>query len=353
MSPNPIVIIGGGPAGLAAAKGLMDLGYSTVVVEKRAVLGGTPIHSDYAALTPDMRPAKEAMQEMVDAVSGSPLVDLRTETVVTAASGAAPALSLTLRGPAGEEQIEAAAAIVCTGFEHFDPGRETQMYGYYEHDDVITLVDAERMFKAGSFVRPSNGEAPKRVCFIQCVGSRDRRIGNQWCSKVCCGIACKQSIEIRHLQPDCQVFVFYIDMRAYGFWEDELYWKAQEQHRVSFIRGIVTEITKRGDKLVVKGEDTTMGRPVEAEMDIVVLSVGMEPSAGTIEMARVLELPRESHGYIATTGGALDTVSTTRPGIFVAGAATGPADLEDSVSSAGLAAIKAAGFVRAHSQQAS
>ena len=78
-------------------------------------------------------------------------------------------------------------------------------------------------------MRPSTGEPPKRVCFIQCVGSRDRQIGNEWCSKVCCGVACKEAIEIRELVPDCQVFVFYIDMRMYGFWEDQIYWKAQEE----------------------------------------------------------------------------------------------------------------------------
>ena len=194
------------------------------------------------------------------------------------AEGEAPELKVTLQNGSGSEVVEVGSAIVATGFQHFDPGRETQMYGYYEFDDVMTLVDAERMLKTGTFVRPSTGEKPKQVCFIQCVGSRDRQIGNQWCSKVCCGIACKEAIEIREMLPDCRVFVFYIDMRAYGFWEDELYWKAQEEHKVNFIRGIVTEITQRGDTVVVKGEDTTMGRPMEVAMDVVILSVGMEPS---------------------------------------------------------------------------
>lgn len=342
---NPILVVGGGPAGLEACRGLLDLGYRTILVEKESVLGGTPIHSDYAALTPDMRPASEAMGEMVSAIEGNEFLDLRTDTTVVAAKGEAPNLLVSLEGAAGTEDVTVSAVIVATGFGHFDPAQETQMYGYYTYDDVITLVDAERMFKAGELVRPSTGESPKTACFIQCVGSRDRQIGNQWCSKVCCGIACKQSIEIRQLLPDCRVFVFYIDLRAYGFWEDELYWKAQEEHKVSFIRGVVTEVTKRGDTLVVKGEDTTMGRPVEVPMDLVILSVGMEPSAGTITMAEIFGLERESHGFIHTTGGALDRVTTTKAGIYVAGAASGPADLEDSVTSAGSAAIKAAGFV--------
>ncbi|MDH5671217.1 MAG: FAD-dependent oxidoreductase [Myxococcales bacterium] len=342
-----VLIVGAGPAGLEAARGLLDLGQSVLLVEKQATLGGKPIHSDYAALTPDMRPASVAMQEMIDGVTAhGDAVDIRTETQVVACQGDAPDLTVTLRGPAGEATEEVAAAILCTGFDHFDPGSETQMYGYYEYADVITLADAERMLKAGQVVRPSNGEPPRQLCFIQCVGSRDRQIGNQWCSKVCCGIACKQSIEFRQALGDARVFIFYIDLRAYGFWEDELYWRAQEQHNVNFVRGIVTEVTKRGDQLLVKGEDTTMGRPMEVLMDMVILSVGMEPSAGTIEMSKVFELPRESHGFIETIGGPLNTVVTSRKGIFVAGAATGPADLEDTVSSASAAALKAATFIR-------
>jgi heterodisulfide reductase subunit A2 len=346
MDVNPILVVGGGPAGLEAARGAAELGYRTLLVERSPTLGGEPIHAGYAALTPDLEDAETAMGRMIDAIAGDPLVEIRKETTVVAAGGEPPELTVTLEGPAGREEVTVGAVVVATGFQHFDPGRETQLYGYYEYDDVITLVDAERMLKAGHFIRPSTGEPPKRVCFIQCVGSRDRQIGNVWCSKVCCGIACKEAIEIRQHLPDCQVFIFYIDMRMYGFWEDQLYWRAQEQQKVSFIRGIVTEITRRGDTVVIKGEDTTMGRPVEVAMDVVVLSVGMEPSKGTREMAEIFGLPLESHGFLATVGGPLDTVTTPKPGFFAAGASTGPADLEDSVSMAGAAAMKAAGFLR-------
>lgn len=348
MDTNPILVIGGGPAGLEAARGAAELGCKVVLVEKETILGGTPILASYAALTPHMEDAEVIMKRMVDQVVDDPLIDVRSATVVTAAEGDAPEIAVTLEGPSGSERVTVGAVIVCTGFQHFDPGRETQMYGYYEYDDVITLVDAERMLKAGSFVRPSTGEAPKRVCFIQCVGSRDRQLGNFWCSKVCCGIACKEAIEIRDHLPDCQVFVFYIDMRMYGFWEDQLYWKAQEEKKVQFIRGIVTEITRRGDTVVIKGEDTTLGRPVEVAMDVVVLSVGMEPSEGTTQMAEIFQLPLESHRFIETIGGPMNTVSTSREGIYVAGAAAGPADLEDSISMAGAAVMKAAGFLRKH-----
>jgi heterodisulfide reductase subunit A len=248
---------------------------------------------------------------------------------------------------AGKEiTLDAGAVIICTGFTHFDPGRETQKYGYYEHDDVITLVDAEKMMRAGNFVRPSNGQKPKRVAFIQCVGSRDRQIGNEYCSKVCCGISSKQAIEIRQLVPDCKVFIFYIDMRMYGYWENEIYWPAQEKYKVNYIKGIATEIVKKGDQLVVKGEDTTLRRPMEVPMDIVILAVGMEPSEGTKKVADIFGLKKNKYGFIETTGGPMNTVATEVPGVFAAGASTGPADLEDCVSSAGAAAMKAIAAIR-------
>lgn len=346
MSNNKILVIGGGPGGLVVARGIADLGYQAILVEKRDRLGGTPDEAQYAALTPDLRDADEAIREMIEPVQDNPNVEILLNTLVTGAEGSAGDFRVKALQLGKPVEIQAGAVVVCTGFQHFDPGRETQKYGYYEHDDVITLVDCEKLLKAHNFVRPSNGEKPKRVCFIQCVGSRDRQIGNEYCSKVCCGIASKEAIEIRQQVPDCKVYIFYIDMRMYGYWENEIYWPAQEKYKVNYIKGIATEILKKGDKLLVKGEDTTLRRPMEVEMDMVILSVGMEPSSGTKEMAKIFGLNQNKYGFIETTGGPLDTVSTGVPGVFAVGACTGPADLEDTVSSAGLAAMKAIAFLR-------
>ncbi len=346
---DTVLIVGAGPGGIEAARGVADLGKRALLVEAKGDIGGTP-YEYYATLTPDLRETHEAMHEMVSAVKEHPMIDLRLNTRAVHSEGEIGHFMVTLQDDTGGQvEEEVGAIVVATGFQHFDPGRETQMYGYYEYDDVLTLVDAEQMFKAGRIVRPSNGEEPERVAFIQCVGSRDRQIGNQWCSKVCCGIASKQSIEIKRMLPKAKVFIFYIDMRMYGFWEDMIYWKAQEEYKVNYVRGIVTEIIRKGDKLLIKGEDTTMGRPMEVLMDMVILSVGMEPSKGTLEMAKILQLPREEHGFIATKdGGPLDTVSTKVPGIFVVGAAAGPKDIEDTVSMGGAAAMKAVASLNRH-----
>jgi heterodisulfide reductase subunit A len=341
-----VLVIGGGPAGIEAARDVADLGLRCVLVEQRERLGGAPIHSNYAALTPYFANAEEAMDAMIAELAQREGAEVRTSTTVTGFSGEAGAFAVTL---SGGEQLEAGAVIVATGFEHFDPGRERQIYNYYQYPDVLALQDLEAQLKEHQVRVPSTGKPPERICWVQCVGSRDRNIGNEWCSKVCCGIASKQAIEVRKLVPSCRAYIFYIDMRMYGYWETQLYWPAQEQHHVQYIKGIITEVLACGERLIVRGEDTTMGRPMEVPMDMVVLSVGMEPSAGTKGMAQVLDLQQNRYGWIDVVNPPLDTVTTSRAGVFACGAALGPADLEDTISSAGAAATKAVALLRRRS----
>lgn len=348
MSSDSVLIIGGGPAGLEAARLLADIGTKSILVEKRHFLGGTPIAERYAALTHGFHDAEEMMNKMIGAVSDNPFVDVRLNSTVVEASGEAGNFKVKLvkQGNGAGEIVEAGAVVIATGFQHFDPGRETQMYGYYEYPDVITLADAEGMLKDGHFRKPSNGEIAERVCFIQCVGSRDRQIGNEYCSKVCCGISSKQAIEVRQVSPSTKVFIFYIDMRMYGYWENEIYWPAQEKYHVQYVKGIITEIIKKGDRLLIRGEDTTMGRPMEVPMDIVVLAVGMEASMGTRQMAQIFGIKQNKYKFIDVPNDSLNPVRTSVPGVFVAGAAAGPKDLDDTIGMAGTAAIQAAGLVR-------
>lgn len=339
-----VAVIGAGPAGIQAALDAADLGAEVVVVEKSEEIGGTPASARYGALAPDMSDADEEFEPLLDRFRDHENITLVTGAEVTGFEGEPGDFTLTVKG-GKPPRLDAGAVVVATGFEHFDPRNANQVYGYYEHDDVLTIEDAEGMLKDGEFDVPSTGEAPDSVAFIQCVGSRDRQIGNTWCSKVCCGIASKQAIELKEIHPETDVTIFYIDMRTIGFLEDQVYWKAQEDHRVRYVRGRSTEITKKGDRLLVKGEDINMGRPYEVEADVAVLSVGMEPSEGTRAMADVMDLGLESHGWLETTG-VLNSTTTTRDGVFVAGAATGPRDLEETVAMAGSAAAKAVATAR-------
>lgn len=346
---NKILVIGGGPAGLEAARSAAELGGEVILLEKRERLGGTPDRENYAKLTHHWRDASEAMAELANAVTSNANVQVKYQAEVKGISGSAGNFEVQIEAGGAAESLNVGAIIIATGFQHFDPGRATQYYNYYSFPDVVTLTDLEKMLKEHNVVRPSNGQPPKKIAFIQCVGSRDRQLGNEYCSKVCCGIASKQAIELREQLPDSKVMIFYIDMRMYGYWENEIYWPAQEKYKVNYVKGVISEVLKKGDQLLIRGEDTTMSRPMEVTMDMVVLSVGMEPSAGTRAIAQLFGLKQNKYGFIEAGGeGGLDTVATSVPGIFVAGAAAGPADLNDSISSAGLAAARAMALVRVH-----
>ena len=347
MTSGKILVIGGGPSGLESARCVAELGGEVILIEKRERLGGTPDRENYAKLTHHWRDASEAMADMAAAVTSNKNVEVKYNAEVKSMTGSAGNFTVEIEAGGVAESIEAGAVIVATGFQHFDPGRATQYYNYYSFPDVITLTDLEKMLKEHNVVRPSNSETPKKIAFIQCVGSRDRQIGNEYCSKVCCGIASKQAIELREQIPDSKVMIFYIDMRMYGYWENEIYWPAQEKYKVNYVKGVISEVLKKGDKLLIRGEDTTMSRPMEVEMDMVVLSVGMEPSAGTRAVAQLMGIQQNKYGFIESGGaGGLDPVATSRPGIFVAGAASGPSDLDDSIAQAGLAAARAVASIR-------
>lgn len=347
MTSGKILIIGGGPSGLESARCVAELGGEAILIEKRERLGGTPDRENYAKLTHHWRDASEAMAEMAAAVTNNPNVEVRYQADVKSMSGNAGNFTVEIETGGNAESVNVGAVIVATGFQHFDPGRATQYYNYYSFPDVITLTDLEKMLREHNVVRPSNGESPKKIAFVQCVGSRDRQIGNEYCSKVCCGIASKQAIELRQQLPDSKVMIFYIDMRMYGYWENEIYWPAQEKYKVNYVKGVISEVLPKGNQLLVRGEDTTMSRPMEVTMDMIVLSVGMEPSAGTRAIAQLLGIQQNKYGFIEAGGaGGLDPVATSKDGIFVAGAAAGPADLDDSISKAGLAAARAVACVR-------
>jgi heterodisulfide reductase subunit A2 len=347
MTSGKVLIIGGGPSGLESARCVAELGGEAILIEKRERLGGTPDRENYAKLTHHWRDASEAMADMATAVTSNPNVEVKYQAEVKGISGSPGDFTVEVEAGGTAESINVGAVIVATGFQHFDPGRATQYYNYYSFPDVITLTDLEKMLKEHNVVRPSNGETPKKIAFVQCVGSRDRQIGNEYCSKVCCGIASKQAIELREQLPDSKVIIFYIDMRMYGYWENEIYWPAQEKYKVNYVKGVISEVLPKGNQLLVRGEDTTMSRPMEVTMDMIVLSVGMEPSAGTRAVAQLLDIKQNQYGFIEAGGaGGLDPVATSKEGIFVAGAASGPADLDDSIAKAGLAAARAVASVR-------
>ena len=340
---KPVLVVGGGPAGLAAAHGLASIGQPAVLVEKEDRLGGAPILSGYAKLIPSGEWARDAIGAMVARVVEHELIECRLSSQVDAFSGAPGQFQARLSDGA---TIDTGAAILATGFSHFDSLNKPE-WGFGTHDDVVTTTQVEQMISSGGGVRcPSDGRRPERVAILLCVGSRDRQIGREWCSKVCCTVSANLAMEIREELPDCNVYIYYMDIRTYGLYEDLYYWKSQEEFRVKYIKARIAEVTSDGERLIVKGEDTLVKRPITIPFDMVVHAIGMDPNVDNMKLGAIFDVALESHGHIARGSAYSASATTSRAGVFVAGAANGPETIDDSIAQGQAAAMAALATVK-------
>ena len=237
------------------------------------------------------------------------------------------------------------AVIVATGYGLFDPA-VLEEFGGGRYPDVVTSIQYERMLSAsgptgGHLKRPSNGEEPKSVVFVSCVGSRDPSLGRPYCSNFCCMYTAKQSILTKTHIPDSQSTVFYIDIRAPQKGYEEFVRRAQEEFGTRYVRGRVAKIYPRNGRLVVQGADTLLGAQVEIEADLVVLAVGVEPSPGADELAAKLRVSTDENGFFMESHPKLRPVETNTAGVFLAGACQGAKDIPSSVGQGSAAAAKA------------
>jgi heterodisulfide reductase subunit A len=335
---KPILVVGAGPAGLSAAHSLASIGQPVVLVEKEDRLGGAPILSGYAKLVPSGEWAKDAIGGMVKRVEEHKLVCVEKSSRVESFSGNPGEFKARL---SNGKTIDASAAILCTGFTHFDSVNKPE-WGFGTFPDVVTTTQVEQMISSGRGIRcPSDGRKPQRVAILLCVGSRDRQIGREWCSKICCTVSCNIAMEIREELPDCHVYIYYMDIRTYGLYETKYYWQSQEEYKVKYIKARIAEVTSDGQKLIVKGEDTLVKRPITIPFDMVVHAIGMDPNVENKSISGIFGVNLQEHGHVAK-GNAYGTLGeTSRPGVFVAGAACGPETIDDSIAQGKAAAMAA------------
>ncbi len=247
--------------------------------------------------------------------------------------------------------LKVGTIIVATGFETYTPMRKG-VYKYWEYDNVITALELERLLNAsgptgGHLVRPSDHKTPKRVAFIQCVGSRNKKLDRNYCSRVCCMYAIKNAQIIKEHEPDTEIAVYYNDIRAFGKGFEELYHRVREEFGVEFIRGRPAKLSEDPEtkSIMIRAEETLLNKITERKFDLIVLSVGLLPSEGSKRIGKILSLPLSSDGFFAEAHPKLRPVDTAVDGVFLAGCAQAPKDIPDSVAQAKAAAASAAAIM--------
>src|SRR5574344_1354464 len=230
---NSILIIGGGPTGLEAAASLAKNNYSVTLFEKEADLA-IKIKRKYC-LFPNFAKAEDIANQLIDSAK-HPNITIYNGTEI---------VSIKHEGDVWEVEdqngktYQRAAVPLCTGYETFDARRKEEL-GYGIYDGVITFETMETMLKDGKFLN-AYGEKPNRIVFLRCVGSRDEKSGNHYCSRVCCITAVKQTIEVKKQLPNTEVYIFYMDLRMWGQHFEEMYRQSQEEYDVRYVRGRISE----------------------------------------------------------------------------------------------------------------
>jgi heterodisulfide reductase subunit A len=241
---------------------------------------------------------------------------------------------------AEEKKFVVDTIVVATGYEIFDATKKA-VYGFGKYENVLTAMDMERMIVYSSEGKPLK-DLGERIAFIQCVGSRDEQVGNEYCSRICCMYATKLSQLLKRSNPKRDIYVFYTDLRAYGKGFEEYYKRAQNTG-VQFIRGRVAELFEDSQtkKLTLKVEDTLTRQIIESEFDTVVLSVGLRPNGGTEKIANMLRIAKSSDGFLQEAHPKFRPVDTLTDGVFLAGTVQGPKDIPDTVAQASAASSRA------------
>ncbi|MEJ2095937.1 MAG: FAD-dependent oxidoreductase [Deltaproteobacteria bacterium] len=396
MTDKHVTIIGGGVAGLSAALDLAHFGVRVDVVERSGFLGGHAIRYTCKATDQCVRCGACMVEEKLKAVlaqstirfykhrrcirhrkNGRFLVELQQDplcidpqkcnncgicfekcpeqainrgssahhhpfyfldTHTCSRAGNADCNICSKSCPQGAIRLDAAphietgttdAVLLTTGFSPFAP--EDKPYGFGLFQNVVTNLELEAIFRqCGSALRPSDQSAAERIAFIQCVGSRDAKLNHLWCSRVCCASALRMAGRIKFDRPETEISCFYIDIQTFG--KDFETFFTRIKHDIRFVRSIPGDVFELEDKrLKLIYTDPVTHESCEEQFDLVVLSIGLCPNMDAVEETGPLELKPDSDGFFSK-GSPKDT------GVFVAGTATGPMSIPESIASAGSAA---------------
>lgn len=328
------LVIGGGVAGLVAARDIAGAGFSVDLIEKTQVLGG---HVRRLRFLPDRARPEDRLSQLLRQVEHDPLITVHTEARVTDVAGCVGDFRITIAQRGEERVLNPGAVIIATGGDEYSPTE----YQYGLHPAVLTQAQLEERWEEFfGGLRDEGHPAPARVVMIQCVGSREA--DRPYCSRICCTQAVKNAIQIKEVSPSTEVTVLYRDVRTYGFYEAE-YREARERG-VRFLRyepEAKPEVTVTARGLRVSAQDLVCGGERVFDADLLVLAPAVLPSADTRELAQLFKVPLTQDGFFLEAHMKLRPVDFASDGIFVCGLAHSPKQLSEAVAQASAAAARA------------
>ena len=324
-----VIVIGGGVAGMQCAAELATQDINITLIEKDSDIGGKV--RGWHKLFPTFTPADEVLSGLRHKMAITSNITIKTGCQATKITPHKVTLS------SGEE-FSCDAVVIATGYTLFD-ARIKEEYGYGIYDNVITSADLEEMFNKGD-VRMKDGSTPRRIAILHCVGSRDEKVCQRHCSKVCCVTGVKQAIELKQLYPAADVFNFYMDIRMFGPGYEEMYREAQQCYNVHFVRGRISEVSPNIDnRLQIKAEDTLTGRPLKIGVDMLVLLIGMRSNDLNVNLQEEGGLRRQDSGFMQPKDSFLRNTESNVEGIFYAGAITAPKNVAEALNDGATAAL--------------
>ena len=355
------LVVGAGVAGITAALTLADQGFKVYLVEKEAHVGGNLLRLD--KLYPTMQDTSEILEPMIKAVKAHKKIELMTSTTISDVKGYVGNFKVTIARKDEKSELEVGTIIVACGAMNYTPPEG--LYQYKVFDRIVTQLEMDELLREGKL------EKPERIVMIQCVGARKGEIravdlagfpksdtarllakilrakkeeGWPYCSKICCMNAIKNAISIKAKYPEADIIILYGDVRVYKEYED--FYSQAREHEVKFVKHIeevTPEISKGPEgKLEVLAFDALSGREMKLPCDWVVLSTPLIPHKEEVLLARMLKIPISPDGFLMEAHLKLRPVDTQMDGIFLAGAASGPKDVPESIISAKAAAARAA-----------
>ena len=345
-----VCIMGGGVTGMQVAIVLSTLGVPSILVEKSSELGGhVPQLSGTFPFFNDkgFNDGREFASALERDLKASGLASIRLNSAVAEVTGDFPNFRVQLNDGSS---VDVGAVVVATGFEAFDPSALKE-YGYGVYPNVITAMELEWMLNprgptGGKLVRPGDGNQAERLAIVFCVGSRNRRIGAAFCSRICCSYSTKQASMVMERNPGALVACFYIDVRTYDRGFEEMYWLAQDRG-VKYIRGRVSACKQLPDgRITVRAENTLINRPFRGEFDLVSLSTGTRPCKEAEHVARLLGISRGPDGFFLCREWFRHPHDATRDGIFIAGCANGMKPIRDCMIDGASVAARVAALLR-------